>query len=64
MADNERAFDREKTAAAMETLVQRIKLRQWCVEQAKGDSVVARKLFEFCCEDIFAVFSGLTGDDA
>jgi hypothetical protein len=33
-------------------LIERLKLRQWCIEQAKGDVGMARNIFAFCCEDL------------
>ena len=61
-----RGFERDNAAKQMHTaiqsLVDRLKVRQWCIEQAnKGpiptaDELIkaSRMIFDFCCEDIAA----------
>lgn len=44
---------------AVDSLVKRIDLRRWCVEQAEGDVVKARSIFDFCCEDVATIFERL-----
>ena len=66
MAEQEtaRGFERDNAAKQMQTaiqsLVDRLKVRQWCIEQANKGPVpsaeelveASRLIFDFCCEDI------------
>ena len=61
-----RGFERDNAAKQMHTaiqsLVDRLKVRQWCIEQANKGPVptadelikASRMIFDFCCEDIAA----------
>ena len=61
-----RDFERDNAAKQMQTaiqsLVDRLKVRQWCIEQANKGPVptadelikASRLIFDFCCEDIAA----------
>ena len=61
-----RGFERDNAAkqmqTAMQSLVDRLKVRQWCIEQANKGPVptadelikASRMIFDFCCEDIAA----------
>ena len=61
-----RGFERDNAAKQMQTaiqsLVDRLKVRQWCIEQANKGPVptadelikASRMIFDFCCEDIAA----------
>ena len=68
MADAARAFERDENAKqfnfAIAQLEQRIKLRQWCIEQAHGDVAAAKNIFAFVTEDISTVLKQLVADDA
>lgn len=66
MAEGPREFELtgegEQYKKAFQNLMDRLKLRQWCIEQMRGATFTndvqlidsARNIFDFCCEDIAA----------
>ena len=57
-----RATAAQQMQPARQSLVERLKVRQWCIEQANKGPVpsaeelvkASRMIFDFCCEDIAA----------
>lgn len=68
----ERSDAMKQYAKAFETLIERLKLRQWCIERAvemgKASSSpvdvipAAKEVFDFCCEDVAAWLARVESD--
>lgn len=71
-----RAFERDtetrQLQTAIQTMIDRMKLRQWCIERAvemaKASSSpvdvipAAKEVFDFCCEDVAAWLARVESD--